>query len=172
MSNSRPTLLSPARRSPTMIITQRRGTGDDARAQYITWMGVEYGFVSRSLVDLDRDPGAEAALRFSVHDPTGEEKEQVVSTEYQLQVLGIHWNIGPITTSRSGRRVHPFMAGTSEIDDRNGERAGILDVASLSKLVGDIEGYDVFPFWEFPQEGMEGRSGVAQLPRGRCFWTI
>ena len=123
MSNSRPTLLSPARRSPTMIITQRRGTGDDARAQYITWMGVEYGFVSRSLVDLDRDPGAEAALRFSIHDPTGEEKEQVVSTEYQLQVLGIHWNIGPITTSRSGRRVHPFMAGTSEIDDRNGERS-------------------------------------------------
>lgn len=121
MSNSRPTLLPLARRSPTMVLTQHRGTGNNARAQYITRMSVEYGFVSRSLVDLDRDPGAEAALRFRVHDSTGKEtKEQMVSTEYQLQVLGIHWNIGPITTSRSGSRVNPFMTGTSEIDNRSG----------------------------------------------------
>jgi hypothetical protein len=62
----------------------------------------------------------------------------MVSTEYQLQVLGIHWNIGPITTCRSGRKGHPAMTGTSGLDDRSGERSVH---ASDTVKIGHVKGY-------------------------------
>ncbi|OQD96159.1 hypothetical protein PENSOL_c017G06180 [Penicillium solitum] len=73
MSNSRPSLIWQGEVLTLNPPPSTEVVGKHARVQYITWE-VEHGF--------------------------GESKEEMVSTESQLQVLGIYWGIlGPITTS-------------------------------------------------------------------------
>lgn len=81
MSNSRPLSYLARRSSNAKSPTQRRGSGNHARVQYITWE-VEHGFVSRCLVDLDLDldPGSRSRSDIQTNmTPQGENKEEMGS---------------------------------------------------------------------------------------------
>ncbi|KAF4765452.1 hypothetical protein HAV15_003297 [Penicillium sp. str.  len=95
MSNPRPSLIWQGEVLTLNPPPSTEVVGKHARVQYITWE-VEHGFF-----DLDLVPGRRSRSEIQTNmTPQGESKEEMVSTESQLQVLGIYWGIlGPITTS-------------------------------------------------------------------------